>query len=110
MNVFLLISLLFSTEKVDDRKDETPFLLPKMVAEKLQQMQKSDTRFRGKKIACMVDFSQPSFEKRLYVIDLQKQVCLMNTWVAHGKGSGRNAMAEYFSNESGSLCSSLGVF
>jgi hypothetical protein len=110
MNIFLFVSLLFHLGKVDTRKDETTFHLPKFVAEKLQQIQQSDARIRGKKIACFIDFSQPSFEKRLYVVDLQKQVCLMNTWVAHGKGSGRNAMAEYFSNDSGSLCSSLGVF
>lgn len=110
MNIFLFISLLFNLGKVDTRKDETTFHLPKLVAEKLQLIQQSDARIRGKKIACFIDFSQPSFEKRLYVVDLQKQVCLMNTWVAHGKGSGRNAMAEYFSNDSGSLCSSLGVF
>lgn len=55
------------------------------------------------------DFSQSSKQKRLYIIDLEKNELVINTWVAHGKNSG----AEYatkFSNSPESLQSSLGFY
>lgn len=55
------------------------------------------------------DFSQSSKQKRLYIIDLEKNELFINTWVAHGKNSG----AEYatkFSNTPESLQSSLGFY
>ena len=41
-----------------------------------------------KEILSVVDFSKPSTEKRLWVIDLKAQKVLFNTFVAHGQGSG----------------------
>ena len=56
----------------------------------------------------VVDFSQPSTSKRLYVFDtLSKKV--ESFYVAHGRGSGEN-VAERFSNVSGSNSSSLGIY
>jgi L,D-transpeptidase catalytic domain len=55
------------------------------------------------------DFSQPSASKRLYIIDVENNKLITNTYVAHGKNSG----AEYatkFSNTSESLQSSLGFY
>lgn len=55
------------------------------------------------------DFSQSSRNKRLYIINLEKNELVINTWVAHGKNSG----AEYatrFSNTVESLQSSLGFY
>lgn len=55
------------------------------------------------------DFSQPSSQKRLYIIDVINQKLITNTYVAHGKNSG----AEYatkFSNTHESLQSSLGFY
>jgi hypothetical protein len=57
----------------------------------------------------IVDFSQPSYNKRLYVIDLNNYQLLFNTWVAHGKNSGKE-MAESFSNNQSSNKSSLGFY
>jgi len=60
-------------------------------------------------IISIVDFSQPSTSKRLYVIDLDNYELLCNTWVAHGMGSGKT-MAQIFSNKPASNKSSLGFY
>lgn len=65
-------------------------------------------RLKGNVIS-IVDFSQPSTHKRLYVIDLDKYELLYNTWVAHGMRSGKN-MAQQFSNKPSSNKSSLGFY
>jgi hypothetical protein len=60
-------------------------------------------------ILSIIDFSQPSVNKRLYVIDLDSYTLLYNTWVAHGVKSGKLA-ATYFSNKPASHKSSLGFY
>ena len=60
-------------------------------------------------ILTIVDFSQSSRKKRLYIIDMKKDKVLMNTYVAHGKNSGLD-MATKFSNTPESLQSSLGFY
>jgi hypothetical protein len=57
----------------------------------------------------IVDYSKPSSERRLWVIDVMTKKVLFNTWVAHGKNSG-NAISSSFSNQPKSLKSSIGVF
>ena len=60
-------------------------------------------------VITIIDYSKPSTEKRMWVIDLTKQKVLYNLHVAHGKNSGANKSTK-FSNASGSKASSLGVF
>lgn len=57
----------------------------------------------------VIDYSKPSFRRRLWVFDLKTGKTLFNTWVSHGKNSG-GVNATSFSNSNGSLKSSLGVF
>lgn len=61
------------------------------------------------KILTIVDYSMPSTERRLWVIDLKNNKILFNTHVAHGKNSGA-LNATSFSNQFKSLKSSFGVF
>jgi hypothetical protein len=60
-------------------------------------------------ILTIVDFSQSSKNKRLYVIDLLHKILLFNTYVAHGRNTG-DEFAKSFSNTSGSYKSSLGFY
>lgn len=62
-----------------------------------------------KELLTIIDYSKPSSEKRLWVIDLKHTNILFNTWVAHGKNSGM-LNSNSFSNQMHSLKSSLGVF
>jgi hypothetical protein len=57
----------------------------------------------------VIDYSLPSSEKRLWVIDLQRRRVLFNEWVAHGINSG-DSVASAFSNRLGSRQSSIGLF
>lgn len=60
-------------------------------------------------ILTIVDFSQSSKNKRMYVIDFREHKLLFNTLVAHGRNTGEE-YAKKFSNELGTLKSSLGFF
>lgn len=62
-----------------------------------------------KEIITVIDFSLPSTEKRLWIIDLDSKKVLFNHYVAHGRNSGDD-VAALFSNESGSYMSSIGFF
>lgn len=62
-----------------------------------------------KSVLSIVDLSQPSSKKRLYVIDLISHKLLFQTYVAHGRNSGE-LMAATFSNTHSSYQSSLGFY
>ncbi len=72
----------------------------------LHGWQKIDT---AKSMLTIVDFSQPSTHKRLYVVDLAKKKLLFNTYVAHGQKSG-DLVARQFSNTQSSFQTSLGFY
>ena len=60
-------------------------------------------------VLMVIDYSKPSTEQRLWVFDLNRTGLLFQELVAHGRNSG-DARAVRFSNEPGSLMSSLGLF
>jgi len=68
----------------------------------------SDTRVTSPVIT-IIDFTRPSTEKRLWVIDIEQGVVLHHTLVAHGRNSG-DIYATKFSNVNSSLQSSLGFY
>jgi len=57
----------------------------------------------------VIDFSQSSNTKRLWIIDMAAKKVLYNTLVAHGRNSG-DEFATNFSNVGSSNCSSLGFY
>jgi L,D-transpeptidase catalytic domain len=57
----------------------------------------------------IIDYSKPSVEPRLWVLDLQLRKLLYEELVAHGQGSGGN-LATTFSNRPESHQTSLGLF
>ncbi len=60
-------------------------------------------------VISIVDFTKSSAEKRLFIIDLENQKLLFNTYVAHGQNSGKE-FARHFSNSLSSYQSSLGFY
>jgi hypothetical protein len=64
---------------------------------------------RNADLISIVDFSQSSTAKRLYILDISKNELLFQTWVAHGKNSGVD-YATSFSNVKNSLKSSRGFY
>ncbi len=60
-------------------------------------------------ILTIIDFSLPSTERRLWIIDLNNKEILLNSVVAHGRNSGE-LMASRFSNKPESYQSSLGFY
>jgi hypothetical protein len=57
----------------------------------------------------IIDYTKPSTEKRLVIVDIPGRRVLRTSLVAHGKNSGTNH-AEHFSDELGSRMSSFGFF
>jgi hypothetical protein len=61
------------------------------------------------RLLTVIDYSRPSTEPRLWVLDLVSHIVVRRELVAHGQGSGEN-VASSFSNDEGSHKSSLGLF
>lgn len=66
-------------------------------------------KLQNPNIVTIADYSQSSNKKRFYVIDLKNKKLLYNTYVAHGRNTG-DEYAKSFSNDEGSLKSSLGFY
>jgi hypothetical protein len=69
----------------------------------------SNGSIKNDHILSIVDFSLPSTQKRLFVIDVTSGKLLFNTFVSHGRNSGKE-MATEFSNDANSFKSSLGFY
>ena len=77
----------------------------------LQGLKKLDSTgvIRKDSVITIIDFSQPSTKKRLYVLNLSTKQILFNTLVAHGRNSG-SLWTSSFSNSMSSLKSSPGFY
>jgi hypothetical protein len=60
-------------------------------------------------VITIVDLAKSSSTKRMWIVDVINKELILNTWVAHGNGSGDD-LAQYFSNENDSHASSLGFY
>ncbi|OFX90102.1 MAG: hypothetical protein A2W99_17415 [Bacteroidetes bacterium GWF2_33_16] len=70
---------------------------------------KHQNLLRNDSLLTIIDFSRPSIDKRLFILDLRNERIVKNTLVAHGMNTGGQD-AESFSNEMDSNKSSLGLF
>jgi len=89
-------------------------LAPDVRQEALRPALAAWERLRGEGIATrplltVIDYGLPSTQPRLWVFDLDQRRLLYRELVAHGRNTGDD-LATAFSNEEGSLQSSLGSF
>jgi hypothetical protein len=70
----------------------------------------STSRGYSKQYALMINLGMRSGKKRFYIIDLVKAEILQSGLVAHGKGKEKFTLNRTYSNQSGSSCSSLGLY
>jgi hypothetical protein len=105
-------SLEFRCKSVYEAIDSNQFSLPKfdvfLAAFQGYEAIKQQGRLSND-LLTVIDFSLPSTEERLWVIDMQCQQVVLKSLVAHGRNSGI-AYATDFSNENESFKSSLGFY
>ena len=89
------------------KKLNIPQLNKKVLDRALEGM--SEINVKNKNIITIIDYTKPSSEKRMFVIDLKNKKLIFYTYVAHGKNTG-NKYAKSFSNKVNSKQSSVGFF
>ena len=76
----------------EDETPECPFVskdaFDKAVKGQLAVLKKHGNKITNKNIITIVDYTRPSNERRMFVIDIANGKVLHNTWVAHGMGGG----------------------
>lgn len=83
---------------------------PKVLKLSLTAYQKTrQLGLNNKEVLTIIDYSKPSSQRRLSVVDMKNNRVLFNTYVAHGRNSGTYSSTS-FSNQPNSLKSSFGVF
>lgn len=89
---------------------DAPGLRPHVLRLALEAAEQADRRGLVKRpeLLTVIDYSLPSTEERLWVLDLERGEVLFHELTTHGKGTGGN-LAREFSNVSMSLKSNLGL-
>jgi hypothetical protein len=89
---------------------QTQGLNPRVLSLALEAYKKvRQEGYDQQQVLTIVDYTKPSTEPRMWVIDLKDLTVAYQTLVAHGKNSGGN-YADSFSNRPQSLKSSVGVY
>ena len=111
----LALSLIAVTHAVADDaaliRQLAPGINPAAVKEAVSAMKCAQDNGIGQSASrlAIIDYTIPSREQRLWVVDLEKRKLLFEEHVAHGKGSGDD-VPNAFSNRNGSHQTSLGLF
>ena len=75
--------------------------------EKIEDLEIFDNSHNN--LLVMVDYTKPSTEERLFIIDLRKKQLLISSLVTHGRGTG-DLYATKFSNKNNSYSTSSGFY
>ncbi len=88
-----------------------PTLNPAVIAEAVAAMKCAQNNGVGQSASrlAIIDYTIPSRQQRLWVIDLNNRTLLFKEHVAHGQGSGGD-IPNAFSDREGSHQTSLGLF
>jgi hypothetical protein len=87
-----------------------PTIRPEALRAALSAWNALDSRGElSRPLLTVIDYGLPSTIERMWVFDLASRRLLFHELVAHGRNSGED-LAQSFSNEAGSLMSSLGAF
>ncbi len=70
---------------------------------------KQHGKLQNQRVLTIIDFTRPSSQKRLFILDVENYKLLFNTYVAHGQNTGKE-FANRFSNKPDSYQSSLGFY
>jgi len=111
----LILGLFFSAQaKTDDAVligHLAPKLHPEVISEAVSAMKCAQSNGVGQSASRLgiIDYTIPSRQRRLWVIDLTNQELLFEEHVAHGQGSGGD-IPNAFSDREGSHQTSLGLF
>jgi hypothetical protein len=72
-------------------------------------LKKEDKLSPNSTVFTVIDYTQPSSKKRMWIVDVLNKMLVLNTWVAHGQGSG-DEVASRFSDKMDSHKSSVGFY
>ena len=75
--------------------------------EKIEDLEIFDSS--NNNLLVMIDYTKPSTEERLFIIDLRKKQLLISSLVTHGRGTG-DLYATKFSNKNNSYSTSSGFY
>lgn len=113
--IALVFGLLASTQVTADHaaliRQLAPAINPTAVSEAVSAMkcaQKNGVGEEASRLA-IIDYTIPSRQQRLWVLDLKNRKLLFKEHVAHGRASGED-VPNLFSNRNGSHQTSLGLF
>ena len=111
----LVLALFASTQVTADEtaliRELAPAINPAAVSEAVSAMKSAKKNGVGEQASrlAIIDYTIPSRQQRLWVLDLKNRKLLFEEHVAHGQGSGED-IPNAFSNRNGSHQTSLGLF
>jgi len=116
--VFVFVAVGFPASGVESSLilEQTRYLRPEVLELALEAYEQADDDGHVRReVLTIIDYELPSYQQRLWVIDMLSGRVLHQEWVAHGMGRPRGSggtmeEALSFSNARGTLKSSLGLF